>query len=60
MASKQREALDSDIGQLAAHGKKPTEIARLTGKSVAQVYRTLSILVGEEPAPMRGEETSRS
>ncbi len=56
MASREREAEDSAVGQLAAKGKQPTEIARLTGKSVAQVYRTLSILAGEEPAPMRGEE----
>ena len=56
MASKEREAQDSNIGQLAAKGKQPTEIARLTGKSVAQVYRTLSILAGEDPAPMRGEQ----
>lgn len=56
MASKQREAQDSDVARLAAKGKQPTEIARLTGKSTAQVYRTLSILAGDEPAPMRGEQ----
>ncbi len=55
-AKARREALDSDVGRLAAIGKQPTEIARLTGKSVAQVYRTLSILAGDEPAPMRGEQ----
>lgn len=58
MASKkaQTEARESNIGQLAAKGYKPTEIARLTGKSTARVYRTLSVAEGDTPAKMRGEE----
>lgn len=52
----QREAQESAEGRLAAQGKKPTEIARLTGKSTAQVYRTLSVAQGETPVKMRGEE----
>jgi DNA invertase Pin-like site-specific DNA recombinase len=52
----QTEAKDSNIGQLAEKGYKPTEIARLTGKSTAQVYRTLSVAQGETPVKMRGQE----
>lgn len=52
----QTEAKDSNVGQLAEKGYSPTQIARLTGKSTAQVYRTLSVAQGEEPAPMRGQE----
>ena len=52
----QREAQESPAGQLAEKGYKPTEIARLTGKSAAQVYRTLSVAEGETPVKMRGEE----
>lgn len=53
----QTEAKDSNVGQLAAKGKSATEIARLTGQSVAKVYRTLEVAEGLDPTPYRGTES---
>lgn len=53
----QREAQESNAGQLAAKGKSATEIARLLGTSPAKVYRTLEVAEGLDPTPYKGTES---
>jgi DNA-binding CsgD family transcriptional regulator len=56
MASKkaQVQAQNSPVGQLAAKGLRPTEIAQRLGMSTAKVYRTLEVAEGFDPTPYRG------